>query len=196
MVSVKGRSDSLIPSLTQLGLAESPVRVRLDYEHRDITVDAWGNGVPETQQMNGSASIQMTLVHFDQVFLRECVRLSMGAPLAEGQFGRAGQRMGNNLPRFAPAGTVDNNGVAQPGNNYIGLNILSPVQGVPWRFWYTYLMSPPYEWPLGAEKSRVTLNWRAIVYTNDPWGGGTAQPTTVAGTGAQNSILYDHTLDT
>ncbi len=198
MVAVKGRSDSAIPSITQLGLSTDPVRVTLDYEHRLMKVDAWGEAAPDVQQMLGGATITMNLIHFDFAVMRECWRLSMGAPTTEGMFGRAGQRMGNNLPRFAPAGTLDNNGVAQPGNNLVGLNIFAPAGGValPWRFWYCYLQSPPFTFPLGAEKSTVTLNWRAILYTTDPWGGSTAQPSTVAGTGAQNAILWDRTLDT
>jgi hypothetical protein len=97
---------------------------------------------------------------------------------------RAEARMGNNAARFAA------------GNNYIGLNISNPVGGIPYRFFYTYLAEPPFEHPMGTEKSIFSLNWRAIPYTQDPYGGGAAQPNTVPGFGALGALLYDHNLDT
>lgn len=196
MVSVKGRSDSTIPSLTQLCLCDTPITVTMDNEYRPMHVDAWGQASPDVQIMLGGATISMRAIHYDETVLRECIRLAMGGALTEGEFGRAGRRMGSNLPRFAPAGTLDANGVSQPGNNYIGLNISSPVDALPWRFWYTYLAQPPFTWLLGTEKTIVTLYWRAELYTQDPWGGTASQPNTTPGTGALNSILWDRTLDT
>jgi hypothetical protein len=91
--------------------------------------------------------------------------------------------MGNGAARFAA------------GNNYIGLNLTSPVANLPYRFWYARLANDPFKAPMGTERQVVSLNWRIIAYSNDPWGGGTAQPNTVAGTGSLGAVLWDHVLD-
>ena len=189
MVAVKGTIGSQIigQGLTQLGLTDSPIVVTPNFKHKDINVNAWGSDeVPtDLQSFMSDCNVRMTLVHFDPNVLVECSQLSLNANpgSAFGTMPRTGLTMGGNAARF---------GV---GNNYIGLNILSPIAGVPWRFLYAYLTGPPFTWPLGTERSLVTLNWRAICYTNDPFGGGTAQPGTVAGTGSQGAILWDNTLD-
>jgi hypothetical protein len=189
MVSVKGRSDSDISAITQLGLSDSQIRVTLDFRHLDLNVNAWGEMPADVQWMLAGANISMTLVHFDRAVLDVCLMESMGGVPngAVGGMNRAGQRLGNNAPRFA-AGGVN-------GNHLIGLNLSSTVGAKPWRFFYTYLAAPPMEFPLGNERSIIVLNWRAIPYTQDPWGGSSSQPNTVAGTGAQGALLWDHTLD-
>ena len=175
MVSVKGNVDSAIASLSQLGLADSPIRVRLDFRHMDIQVDAWGGEIPADVQCKlGSAIITMTMVHFDRDVLDGCLRESMGG-VSLGTVARAGIRMGGGNTRFAG------------DNHYIGLNLASPVSAKVWRFHYCYLTGPPMEFPLGTERSIVALNWRAIPYTTDPWG---------AGVGAAGASLWDHTADT
>ena len=83
--------------------------------------------------------------------------------------------MGGNVARFAA------------GNNFIGLNLTSPVASKPWRFYFAYLVAPPATFPLGTEKSIIGLQWRAIPFTVDPWQGGS---------GALGQILWDHVLDT
>lgn len=180
LVLVKGRADSGIGSLSQLGLATDAIRVRIEFRHEDIMVDAWGKVPPEIQCMGGWATISMNLIHFDRQVMATCVAESYGGGTAEGVLVRAGARMGNNGARFA-AGL----------NHYISLNLTSPVGGggvgvVPWRFYSTYLASPMMEFPLGTEKSIVSLQWRAIPYTTDPYGGGT---------GALGTVLFDHILD-
>ncbi len=175
---VKGRSDSAIGALSQLGLSDTSIAIRLNFHHKDIPVDAYGATVPETQVMGGDATISMTLVHFDRAVLATCVQESLGGAPAEGLLQRAGSRMGNNLPRFGAGGLL--------GNHYIGLNLTSVVAGIPWRFWYTFLANPPVEFPLGTEKSIVRLQWRAIGYTIDPWNNGT---------GSLGQPIFDHVLD-
>ncbi len=179
LVLVKGRADSAIGSLQQLGLSDAPIAIRMNFHHKDIGVDAYGATVPETQVMGGDATISMTLVHFDRSVLATCVNESLGGATAEGLLQRAGSRMGNNLPRFGAGGFL--------GNHYIGLNLTSVVAGIPWRFYYTFLANPPVEFPLGTEKSIVRLQWRAIGYTVDPWNGGL---------GSLNQPIFDHILDT
>lgn len=179
MVYVKGRSDSGIGTLQELGLSTGPVTVSFDFRHRDINVNAWGDEIPpEVQWMLAGANVSMNLVHYDPSILDICVMESMAGAPAIGQMRRAGARMGNNGVRFAAGGLL--------GNHFIGLNLASPVAGKPWRFYFSYLTQSPIQYPLGTEKSVVTLNWRAIPYTTDPWGGGT---------GAQGTPLWDHTLD-
>src|SRR5436309_431633 len=127
LVSVKGNVTTTISSLTQLGLADSEIRVTPVFKHRDITVNAWGEAPPEIQWMLGWATIRMTLIHVDTAVLQAVVAESMcapsgGGPTAFGQMGRAGSRMGGGGARFAP------------GYRFVGLNISAPISGLPWRF--------------------------------------------------------------
>lgn len=176
MVSVKGNSNSAIASIQQLGLSDGPIQVTFSFKHKDIQVDAWGGVVPpEVQVMLAEARISMTLVHFDNDILESCFRESLGGAASYGALARAGTLMGGNAARFAPT------------NHYIGLNILSPVEGQPYRFLYAYLAEQPLVFPLGTEKSLVQLNWRSIPWTIDPWNNGN---------GAAGTLLFDNTLDT
>lgn len=178
MILVKGRSDSSIGTLSQLGLCSEPIRIGINYDHLDIRVDAYGNSPPEMQFMGAEATVDMTLVHFDNAVLQACVQESMGSTPAEGQLGHAGSLMGNGLPRFG-AGGVN-------GNHFIGLNIQSALGTQPWRFYYAQLAGQPLDFPLGAERSLVRLRWRVVPYSQDPWNNGN---------GSYGSILYDHVLD-
>ena len=179
LVSVNGNSGTAISSLTQLGLSDAPIRVRVTSYHRDMVVDAWGAGTPETQYMLGEAFIPMSLIHVDRTVLSICQAESQAGASADGTVPGAGARMGNGLPRF---------GVAQAGvaNHFIGLNLTSPIGNIPWRFYYAYLAGNPIEFPLGTEKSIIQLNWRAVLYSQDPWQNGL---------GSAGQILFDHTLD-
>ena len=174
LVRVKSRSDSNIGSLSELGLAQDPITVSMEFSHRDIKVDAWGAPPPEIQFMLGTVSVSMNLIHLDRDVLDTCIRLSMGGAAAVGQLPRAGARMGGNVARFAV------------GNNFIGLNLSSPVQNKPWRFYYAYLANPPMSVPLGTEKSVYNLQWRVVPYTTDPWQGGS---------GASGQVLWDYVSD-
>lgn len=178
MVTVKGASDSAIGSLSQLGLAEGPIVVSLQFNHSDINVDAWGGleGPPvDVQWMLAEAIVNMDLIHFDRTVLEACLALSMGgASLATtGQMARAGSRLGNNKARFAA------------GINLMGLNIASPQEGKPWRFYHAYIVSG-YEYALGTKRTAARVTWRVIPYTQDPWN---------SGSGAANYQLWDHTAD-
>lgn len=175
MVSVKGNVNTSIGSITQLGLSDTQIRITPDFRHRDLIVDSFGPEVPvDVQSFLASVAVNMTLVHFDRDVLDTCLRESLGMS-AIGAMPRAGTLLGSGDARFGGA------------NKFIGLNLLSPVGNKPWRFYAAYLVGPPMEFPLGTEKSIVTLNWRCIPYAVDPWGGGT---------GSLNVLLWDHTLDT
>lgn len=179
MVWVKGRADSSIGNLSELGLTTDQIRVTPVFRHRDIDVNAWGDVPPEVQFKLAEVRISMTLVHYDSNVLEACVSESMAGAPAFGQLPTAGARMGNNLPRFAAGGAN--------GNHYIGLNLASPVGGRPWRFLTSYLTNTPVDIPIGTDRTAVVCNWRCIPYTQDPWN---------AGLGSYGAVLFDRTLDT
>jgi hypothetical protein len=174
LVSVKGRSDSTIGTLSELGLSDAPIRVVPNFKHQGITVDAWGSAPPEVQFMLATVEVTISLVHFDPDVLNECLRLSTGSPAAAGRMPTAGTRMGNNVARFAV------------GNNFIGLNLSSPTQGAPWRFYYAFMTGPPVNFPLGAERSVAITNWTCIPYDTNLYN---------AGASSSGIYLWDRTLD-
>lgn len=149
----------------ELGLAESPVSISIKYDHDDVKVNAFGNSPPELQYMGMEASITMTLVHFDHALLSTCIRRSTGGASAVGQLARAGTRMG-------------------AGGHLMILRLTSPIESKPWRFPSAYLAAAPVTWPLGVERSVVTVTWRAIAFKADPYGGGT---------GSAGAVVWDHT---
>ena len=179
LVRVKGKVGSSIATIQQLGLTDRDgiVQITPQYIHEDIPVDAWGDAPPEIQFFLGTMNVSMTLVHFDQAILEECLRLSQAGPTTAGTLPRAGTRMGGGASRFAA------------GNNYIGLNLTAPANAQPWRFFFSYLTGPPVVWPLGTRRSHVRLNWRVIPYTTDPYQDGSFAAST-------NVVLWDRNADT
>lgn len=174
MVYVKGMAGSLIANLSELGLADSQIPLTFRPIVEDVIVNAHGRVGCDTQVFLEDCLITMNLVHFDPTILAECYRLSKGAPSAAGNVARAGTLLGAGLARFAA------------GNKFIGLNIASPVGSLPWRFFFAYMTGPAFSFPVGNDRTVTTVNWRAIPYQADPWGGGL---------GAQNAPLWDNTLD-
>lgn len=175
MVYVKGMAGSAIANRQELGLADDQITMTFRPVHDDVIVNAHGNSIgTDVQTFLEDALITMTLVNFDFAILRECQRLSKGAPNEVGQVARAGTLLGKGLPRFAA------------GNCFIGLNLASPVGQLPYRFYYAFLTNPASAIPMGTKRSIVTLNWRAIPYLADPWN---------SGQGAANTPLYDNVLD-
>lgn len=179
LVLVKGRSDSTIGSLSQLGLTSDQIRITPVFRHTDITVNAWGDAPPEVQFKLAEVRVSMTLVHYDNDVLQTCITESMGGAPDFGALPNAGAFLGNGLPRFSPGGLL--------GNHYIGLNLTSPVGGLPWRFLTAYLTNPPVDIPIGTDRTAIVCNWRAIPYTTDPWTGGL---------GSLGTYIFDRTLDT
>lgn len=178
LVLVKGRSDSAIGTLSELGLTTDQIRITPVFRHSDITVNAWGEAPPEVQFKLAEVRISMTLVYYDNAVLQTCLQESMAGAPDFGALPMAGALMGNNLPRFAPGGAN--------GNHYIGLNLTSPVAGLPWRFLTAYLTNPPVDIPIGTDRTAIVCNWRAIPYTIDPWNNGL---------GSYGSYIFDRTLD-
>lgn len=172
LVAVRGPAGSLIANAQQLGLSDSSIRVIINTINDDIKIDAWGRAPTDIQRMNTTANVSMSLVDFDRAILAECVRLAMGGTTF-GQVGRAGVRLGGG------------NALNAAGNNFITLVIYSPQDSFPWRFYASYLVGPPVEYPLGVERSVVVLNWRVIPYTTDAWN---------SGNGSADAILFDNVI--
>lgn len=181
LVGVKGSVSTALANLIGLGLSDMPIRVSFNGRHMDVNVDAYGGEIPmEIQYKLTDVVIAMTLMHVDMDVLRVCLAESMGGMGAagDGVLPIPGARLGNNAALFAAT------------NHYISLNISSPVGNLPWRFKHCYLMGNPLEIPLGTERSIITVAWRCIPYTTDPYAAGG----TVGG-GTLNYPLWDHTLD-
>ena len=86
MVYVKGRADSLLLGTRQeLGLSDGMIRVIPDFRHHELNVDAWGEAPVDVQFMLATVTISMTLIHFDEAVLDDCVQESMGGA-GEGVF--------------------------------------------------------------------------------------------------------------
>lgn len=175
MVYVKGSQSCPIASLTELGLASDAIRVQLDFKHKDINMDAWGEVAAEVQFMLAGANISISLIDFDRSILDICLQQSMGGTPAIGTMPITGARLGNGAARFANA------------NHFIGLNLSSPVGNKPWCFMYAYMTGTPIDFPLGTEKSIVQTNWRAIPYDTNYYNAGNA---------AYGLPLWTHILDT
>jgi len=184
LIMVKGRAGSSLQSLVRLGLARDEIQVFPRYYHQDLNVNAWGPQTPaNVQSFPFDALITINLYHFDQAVFEACHNESLGGVGTFGTNPRAGVLMGRGA-RFAA------------NNSFIGLNITSPVAGLPYRFLYTYMVAPaPSKIPLGVEAQMIPTVWRAVLYSDDPYGGGVAQPGTVFGGGSANAVLFDRTLD-
>ena len=141
----------------ELGLAEGPVQWNPVFRKLDVIVNAFGQGPWDLQQMALEASISFGLVYFTPSVLDACIAASLAGAPAAGQNARAGARMGNNVAAGAA------------GSNFISLGLSSPVGGKPFRFPAAFLSDQPLTWPLGAERSVVQCNWRAISYAATPY---------------------------
>lgn len=177
---------------TDLGLAVDSIRVIPKFVRKDIYVDDFGPDIPaEVLFMLGECTIQMGLVHYDPVILNTCVAEGMaggGGGNLDGVMAPAGTPMGALIPVFSS------------GCHYVSLNLLSPQLNLPWRFRACYLNDPPFNLPLGTEKSIPMLNWRAIPYTapqtaslSTSPGAGPSPPGELISSGIQ---LWDRVLNT
>ena len=174
--SVPGVSGSQV--LFELGLASEEIRVTPKYNHMDLPADDYGRETsPETLWMGAECNVQMTLVHYDPYVLDAIMNESMGGfELGEdpGVLAPIGRPMGANVPMYSS------------GNHYMSLNILSPVQDMPYRFRTGYLTGPPVEIPLGTSRTLAKLNWRFIPY---------ARPNASGEVYSSGVVLWDRELD-
>ena len=90
MIYVKGRSDSAIGTLTQLGLTVDPIEVSMEFRQLEVQVNAAGGVIPnDIQQLLAACMITMNLVHFDRSVLDVCLQESIGGSPAVGQMPHA-----------------------------------------------------------------------------------------------------------
>lgn len=191
--SVPGGSN-----LSELGLATERITVTPKFFHKDIYVNDFGPNTPaEVLAMMGDCTISMNLIHYDKNVLDTCIAESQGGTTVKPE--NIGINLALNLGIagvFNPTGTVM--GGEYPtimylsGCHYMGLNLSSPVLEMPWRFRKTYLIDT-VRYPLGTEKSIVSLNWRAIPYQTPPTGIAATTQIEILSSGA---VLYDHLADT
>ena len=141
-----------------LGIAETGIEISPKYAHFDVLTDQQGTQVPaEIMSELVEAKIHMTLIHFDPDVLDVCLSEGLG-----------GYSFSNATATENSAGMVlgRNQALLASGNHFMSLGITSPVASKPWRFQAAFLEQNPMEWPLGTLRSKVRLNWRAIVYVN------------------------------
>lgn len=176
----------------ELGLAEEAVTIVPHFRHQDVHADDFGPHIPaEVLAQLSDCTIHMKLIHYDRNVLDACMGEALGGTSPNTP---AGAVLG---PTNQPLGAGHTLGSS--GCHYVSLNILSPVENVPWRFPASYLPALPLEMPLGTEKTVVDLVFRAIPYvspysTYQSQGRGTIFiPQEIASSGAR---LWDHTLDT
>ena len=192
LVKVKGigalADEAGAAKLWELGLSDgNPIRILPTFHHKDVHIDDYGGEVPaEVAWMLADCTIAMNLISFDRSVLMACIGQAM-MTTTPGTMVGAGKLMGGGVPAM------------QPGNSYVSLNILSPIEQFPWRFPTTYLAQRPVEYPLGTGVSIVVLNWRAIPY-------GQTSPQVIVPSVGQNAflntemvsagtVLWDHTAD-
>lgn len=145
-------TNNVIGTGIELGVCSSQVIVSPTFYHKELYSDDFGNMVPpEHLWMGADAIIEMSLVHYDDQVLYQCLAQSMG-----------GSKI-NSLAGFGkPMGGGQARGAA--GNHYIKLTLASPDLGQPWVFPSAFLYQRPMMLPLGVERSLVTLTWRAVPY--------------------------------
>jgi hypothetical protein len=138
----------------QLGLSTDPIVVTLRDEFIDLIVNSFGKSIPNVEWMGVEAIITMNLIHFDYNVMEQCIASSM-ASNAVGTLPHAGTLMGTDLP----------------GTNqqfFFTLTLSSPVLNKPYVFPAAYLHSQPVSFNIGAERTVMTCQFRAIPYAADP----------------------------
>lgn len=165
-------SGGYIDDQQQLGLTSEPVKVFPRYSHIDKVTDDFGPEIPvEVFWMMGEALISMSLVHYDNDILAQCMRASMGGggidnnnPDGESDDFTEGAMDGFLGPAGRPLGYGRALGTA--ANQYTTVYLI-PFTGAsirPYRFKACYINAQPMEIPLGSERSIVRLMWRCIPY--------------------------------
>lgn len=144
----------------ELGLSVDPILISLEFKHKSLRADDFGEVPPEIMWMMGTATIKMNLINLDMAVLDYCVAEAMGGYQeldpsfwAGSAFGKApcGSVLGGSRPMF------------EKGNHFISLNLTSPGANFPWRFRASYL-EDHVEYPLGTDTTAARLLWKAIPY--------------------------------
>jgi hypothetical protein len=146
-------------TLVELGLCTDSIQIAPRIKNREIMTDDFGDEVPaEVMAKMTDALVTMTLIHYDEETLSDCVRQSMGGvqlgsnpDWQDGVCGPTGRTMGGGVP------------LGYFGNRYVTLYLMSAVDARPWRFPATYILDG-YDYPVGSKASEVQLTFRAIPY--------------------------------
>jgi hypothetical protein len=177
LIRVKGSSSSAIASVSDLGLAEKEVRIIPRFIHTDVNIDDFGPEIPAEVLANlAEVMIRFTLVHFDQSVLEACISESLGGASTFGTLPGAGIPLGRGAAPFSA------------NCHYISLNLLSQVLNKPWRFLTTYMPRNPVEYPIGTERTKADVIFRAIPYQ--------AYNSLNQELVSKNAVLWDRNLDT
>lgn len=147
--------------LTELGLCTDSIQITPRIKNREIMTDDFGDEIPaEVLAKMTDAVVKMTLIHYDEDVLSNCVRQAMGGvrlgasdDWIDGTCGPTGRSMGGGVP------------LGYFGNRYVTLFLWSAVGARPWRFPATYILDN-YDYPVGSKASEVQLTFRALPYVS------------------------------
>lgn len=196
LVKVKGMVGTSIADVQELGLSDKQIKLIPRFLHKGLLVNDYGDVPAGIVTRLADAFIEMTLVNFDKDILRACWGEAQG-----GWFGATGTLQG--------AGVILDGGAARfaDGWRYISLNLTYSVgtiqggssdgfNGMPWRFYKTYICDPPQEFPIGNDRTIVKIRWHALPYQTPSYSPGEtdyggALPDYIS----QNTILWDHSED-
>lgn len=191
---VLGVIPGTLSTLTELGLCSEQIKITPNHNHHDINIDNYGPKVPvDVMAQMRDCTIEMTFVHFDDYVLAVCMAESAGGlnfgvdPIFgninaswNGIAGNAGQLLGGGKDYFAS------------GNHFISLSLL-PINyfaaafppGAMMRFPTCYI-TDRVVYPIGTERSLVSVTWRSIPYR--PYLSGSDYP-------SMSGLLFDDLID-
>ena len=187
LVKVKGvgalASSGGNAKLWELGLTSEPITIMPRFFHQNIQADDYGPNIPaNVMSMLGDCDIKLSLIHYDEQVLRNCIAQSM-AYTSDGTFRSAGTLLKNNGPIFSS------------GNFFTSLSLVpGRSSGLPWRFPYAYLADSPLELSLGTQRSLAVCHWKALPLS-------TFRTTTLQASGgtreltSDRALLWDHERD-
>lgn len=177
MVFVKGYpAGALDTGLNELGLSIDQITITINTKHKEVMVDDFGgiDGVPpELLWMGATATIDMTLIHFDHEILETVLAASMASTNEDnGTFAGIGTPMGGGR-RLGPTAFAVNQGIniadpTVPQQHYLRLYIdyddINELNAKPWQFPTSLMSGPPLIYPVGTKATAAVLRWKAIPY--------------------------------
>jgi len=193
----------------QLGLSDAPIDISLSWRHKPLYVDDYGPDVPfDLMWMLAEANVRMTLVHYDDYVLQQCLIESMaGGGYSDpdlgpntafpGTLAGAGTLIGGNVEPFGYGWHYMSLSI-QPGN-LTNDQLQSGYRALPWRFINSVLAEPPITIPVGTSYSVTRLNWRVIPYgtyfTPGDYISGQVPILSQCEIASSGAILFDHFPD-
>lgn len=148
----------------ELGMTSESTQITVNYGQTDVYTDDYVPGAPAEvlTGMYRDAFISMTLVHFDEDVLNMCIANAAGSSDAALQ-GSPGVPMGR-WKDVTEEGCFYVELYLQPAIRFgLEQGLVTARQEKPWKFFHAYLQGN-WTYPIGAEKSLVKLQWRAVPY--------------------------------